>query len=264
MVEERRFLVDVGMEGLPFPVKIASRAHEGGQATTAEISVSARLMQEFEARWIDKFIQILHRHRDNIGTETIRKNILDYLEGLNAKAVRVTLGFPFFIEKRTPISNERCLVSYQCALSAKVPTVTGDEPKILLRAGVPVITTYPASTPGKPGGLFGQLSIVTVEAESKKDLYPEDLVDVVDRHCLMPVYSFLTEKDQAFVIQKVHSQEKTSVVMTDEIKDELRRNQDISWYSVSCSNSGMLHTYSTVVGTEKSMWVPFSGYDQEI
>jgi hypothetical protein len=23
----------------------------------------------------------------------------------------------------------------------------------------------------------------------------------------------------------------------------------------------MLHSYSTVIGTEKSMWVPFSGYE---
>ena len=119
MVEQKRFLVDVGMDGLLFPVKISSRARVGGQATVAKISISARIMQEFQARWIDKFIQILHRHRDNIGTDTVRENIADYLEGLNAKAVTVTFDFPFFIEKRTPISNERCLVGYQCALSAK-------------------------------------------------------------------------------------------------------------------------------------------------
>jgi len=89
-------------------------------------------------------------------------------------------------------------------------------------------------------------------------------VAVVDKHCLMPVYSFLTEEDQTFVIQKVHTEEKTSVVMTNEIKDELRRNQDVAWYSVSCANFGMLHTYSTVIGTERNRWVPFSGYDEEV
>jgi len=264
MNEEKRFLVDVGMEGLPFPVKMGSRAQPGGQATIAKISVTARIMQEFQARWIDKLIQILHSHRDNIGTETIRRNILDYLAGLNAKAVKVTFRFPFFIEKRTPVSKEKCLVCYQCVLTAKAPGVLGDEPSILLRVEVPAITTYPASLPGEPGGLFGQLSTVAVEAESKADVFPEDLVDAVDRHCLVPVYSFLTEEDQAFVIQKVHTETKTSVVMTDEIKGELQRNADIGWYSVSSSNFGMLHTYSTVIGTEKSMWVPFSGYDQEI
>ena len=30
----------------------------------------------------------------------------------------------------------------------------------------------------------------------REDVFPEDLVDLVDRHALAPVYSFLTEADQ--------------------------------------------------------------------
>ncbi|HXX33767.1 MAG TPA: hypothetical protein VEM15_04750, partial [Thermodesulfobacteriota bacterium] len=56
---------------------------------------------------------------------------------------------------------------------------------------------------------------------------------------------------------------KSSVVMTAEIKEELARNKMIVWYSVRCSNRGMLHSYSTMIGTEKSMWVPYSRYGDE-
>ena len=129
--------------------------------------------------------------------------------------------------------------------------------------GVPAITTYPMSFADETGGLFGQLSLVTIEVESQKNVYPEDLVDVVDKHALAPVYSFLPEKDQRFIIEKVHMEKKSSVVMTDEIKDDLARNRDVRWYSVRCSNFGMLHSYSTVIGTEKSIWVPFSGFEEE-
>ncbi len=128
---------------------------------------------------------------------------------------------------------------------------------------IPCITTYPASSAEKPGGLFGQLSIVAIEVETRKDLYPEDLVEIVDKHALSPIYSFLTEDDQAFVIQRVHSEKLTSVVLTDKIKTELAHNKDIDWYSVRCSNFGMLHSYSTLIGTEKSRWVPFSVYEEE-
>jgi len=103
-----------------------------------------------------------------------------------------------------------------------------------------------------------------METESKGDVFPEDLVALVDRHALMPIYSFLTEEDQAYVIQKVHSQRKSSVVMVDEIKDELAHMRNIDSYKVDCLNFGMLHSYSTSVGTEKSMWIPFSSYEEEI
>ena len=47
----------------------------------------------------------------------------------------------------------------------------------------------------------------------------------------------------------------------DEIKNELARNHDISWYSVRVSNYGMLHSYSTAISTEKSYWIPFSTFE---
>lgn len=76
MKQEKRFLVDVGMNDLPFPIRAASKVAPEGQATIATISISARIMHEFEPRWIDRFIQIVHQHRDRIGTKTLRTNIL--------------------------------------------------------------------------------------------------------------------------------------------------------------------------------------------
>ncbi|MDP8218355.1 MAG: GTP cyclohydrolase, FolE2/MptA family [Candidatus Theseobacter exili] len=260
--DNAKFLVDVGMKGLPFPMKVASKVCAEGQNTVADISIKARIMHEFEARWIDTFIKIVHQHRDRIGTKTLRVNIVDYLKNLNASTVKVDFDYPFFIEKLTPVSKEKCLVKYACTYSAKIISVE-NEPKIIFKIEVPCITTYPSSNSEREGGLFGQLSIIAIEIESSKDIYPEDIVEVVDKHALSPVYSFLTEEDQFSIIQKVHKEEKTSVVTIDEIKNELAHHPDIKWYGVQCSNFGMLHSYSTVIGTKKSMWVPFSGYEGE-
>ena len=259
MVDDKKFLADVGMENLPFPMKVISKANPEGQQTIANISINARIMHEFEAGWIDKFIQILHNHRDRIGTETLIVNIADYTKELNALNVRVNFEYPFFIEKLTPVSKEKCLVRYLCAFSARTSTV--DKPRIRLKIQVPVITTYPMSSREQPGGLFGQLSVVSIEAETKKDIFPEDIVEIVDKHALVPVYSFLTKEDQVQVIHKIHSEKKDSVIMTDEIKNDLARNHNISWYSVCVSNYGMLHSYSTVISTEKSYWIPFSTFE---
>ncbi|MCX5785853.1 MAG: GTP cyclohydrolase, FolE2/MptA family [Elusimicrobia bacterium] len=263
MNEEKRFLVDVGMKGLPFPIKVLSKADPEGQRTVALISIDARIMHEFEAGWIDNFIKIVHRHRDNIGTSTLRRNIADYFKELNATTVKATFEYPFFIEKLTPVSKEKCLVKYDCAYVAKVPSID-DKVKVFFRISIPCITTYPASDPADTLGLFGQLSVVDIETEATKDVYPEDLVKLVDKYALSPVYSFLTKEDQQFVIKKIHSEKKSSVVMIDEIKKELAADRGLSSYSIRCSNFGMLHSYSTMIGTEKSWWVPFSGVDDEV
>ena len=260
MNDEKRFLVDVGMQGLPFPISVLSKVDPKGQRTVALISIDARIMHEFEAGWIDTFVKIVHRHRDNIGTATLRHNIGFYYKELKATTVKVTFDYPFFIEKLTPVSKEKCLVKYDCSYVAKVPSLD-DKVKIFFRMSIPCVTTYPVSGATKDLGLFGQLSIVDIETEATKDVYPEDLVAIVDRHALAPGYSFLTTEDQKAVIEKIHSEKKSSVVMVDEIKKELAADRELASYSVRCRNYGMLHTYSTMIGTEKSWWVPFSGED---
>jgi len=262
MLTDKKFLMDVGMKDLPFPMKVASKANPDGQSTIGAISINARIMQEFEVHWIDKFMQVLHTHRHKIGTHAIRANVFDYIKELNASTVRINYDYPFFIEKLTPIAKEKCLVRYMCTYSTKATSVD-DEPKIQFRINIPCITTYPGSAPESPIGLFGQLSVITICVESKQEIYPEDLVGIVDKYALAPVYSFLTEADHNHIITKIHSEKKSSIVVTDEIKDELAHSRNISWYSLSCANFAMLHSYSTVIETEKSMWVPMSGYEED-
>lgn len=259
MVDEGRFLVDVGMKGLPFPMRVLSKSDPEGQHTVAEISITARIMQHFEAQWINKFIQIVHQHRERIGTKTLRTNIVDYMEELQAASVEIEFSYPFFLEKSTPVSHQSCLVRYLCRYTVRMHSLQ-ETPKVRFSIEVPMITTFPGSALDKPGGLFGQLSVALIEVETQQDICPEELVEIVDRHALSPIYSFLPGEDQIHIIQKVHTEAKSSVTVTDGIKSELARRTSVEWYSVRCTNFGMLHSYSTVISTEKSAWVPFSGY----
>lgn len=123
MPDERRFLVDVGMKDFPFPIQVASKLHPEGQVTIANISISARIMKEFDARWIDRFIQIIHAHRERLSTKTLGVNILDYLRELGATMVKIDFEYPYFMEKLTPVSKEKSLVRYLCNYSAKVTSL---------------------------------------------------------------------------------------------------------------------------------------------
>ena len=123
MPQEKRMLVDVGMHDLPFPMHVASRDNPDGQPTVANVSVKARITHEFEANWIDKFIRVLHQHREKVGTKNLRANILEYVKELRATSVTIDYTYPFFVEKETPVSKDRCLVRYMCTYTAKVSSI---------------------------------------------------------------------------------------------------------------------------------------------
>ncbi|HDS00879.1 MAG TPA: hypothetical protein ENO22_03880 [candidate division Zixibacteria bacterium] len=261
MPKEKGILVDVGMKGMPFPFRVLSREESEGQYTIANLSVIARIDNRFESRWIDKFIQIIHKNRFKVGTQTLHESIADYLKELKATMVRVDFDYPFFVEKKLPATGEKCLVRYMCTYNAKLSSV-GDNPKIIFKIHVPAITTDPASDPEKEGGLFGQLSVVTIEVDSRKEIFPEDLVDLVDKYSISPVYSYLNPEDQIFIIQKAHTVEVSSTYLTEQLKTELANNRYVDWFSVKCSNFGMLHSYNTGIGTEKDLWMPFHSIDE--
>jgi GTP cyclohydrolase I len=262
MENNKRFLVDVALNNLPFPMKVLSRATPLGQDTVAHISVSARIMHEFEAQWINNFIHIVHKHRDSIGTKSMSKNIMDYFNSLNATMVLMDFEYPFFVEKKTPVSNEKCLVKYNCTYSVKKSSVIAS--KVLLKIEIPIITSYPDKATFESDSPFGQLSLVHIEIESSEDIFPESIIDVVEQNALSQVYSFLNEEDEAYLIKKIHGSRKTSVEIIDDIKNELSISRNIEWCSVQCKNYGMLHTYSTLVGTEKSLWVPNAGFEEDL
>jgi len=253
MSDERRYLVDVGLQDLPYPVRVASRANPDGQHTIASVALSARINHSFEASWIGKLIQILHAHREVIGTSTLKKIVRDYLDGLSATDVSATFTYPFFMEKVTPVTKEKCLVRYLCSYTAKASSFA---PRVVFKIQVPCLTTYPSASDDKAGGLFAQLSTLTIETQSDKDVYPEDLVDVVDAKALAPIYSYLSEKDEAHIIKQVHAQRRSSVQVTDDIEKVLSERKDIPWFSIRCANYGMLHSYTTLLGSERSLWGP--------
>ena len=45
MKEEKRFLVEVGMKNLPFPIRVVSKVSPNGQLTVADISIEAHINQ---------------------------------------------------------------------------------------------------------------------------------------------------------------------------------------------------------------------------
>lgn len=262
MATNKTYLEDVGVQNLPFPVKVPSRDYPEGQPTIAEISAYARIMNKFEARWIDKLIQVLHKHREKLSPDSMKDILKDLLVELKASSVSLRFNYPFFIEKITPVSKEKCLVRYLCSLTGKITSLSS-KPIVYFAIEVPVITTYPASDPEMPGGLFGQLTILLIEIRSNKPVYPEELIEAADNSALVPVYSYLTQEDQIYMIKKVHSEYRTSVDVVGTVKEYLAKRKDIEWYSVKAFNYGMLHNYSTMITTEKSLWIPFSSYEEE-
>jgi GTP cyclohydrolase IB len=245
--------VDVCLKDLPFPMRVASRDEPGGQPTVASISVAARVKRRPGWDWTGEIIRILHAHRDRIGASTLRENIMDYLVQMEAERVRADFRYPFFYEKQTPVSREKCLLCYPCTYSAKVPSVDRAA-RIFMKIEIPVL----ASPDLFPGAAQHR---ITIETESARDVFPEDLVDLADRHALSPVYSFLTREDQEHLARLFKTRRKGIEETLSGINAELSVNRDIGWHSIRYDGGNLPFSYETETGADRGMLSPQSLYD---
>jgi len=263
MPDNKRHLVDVDLNDFIFPIKVSSPTYDDGMPTVAKINIHARINHDFAARWIEKFIGILHQHRDTIGSNSLKTNVMDYLNEFKANKAQVFFEYPYFVEKVTPLSGKKDLVPYQCVYSVSV-SCTDNCPKSTLKVRIPTITTDPASKPDKEHGLFAQKSICTTEIESDVEVFPEELVSLVDRHALIPIHSYLSLEDKAHLIETTHTKCKSSVVMIEEIQEELDKKNYINWYKIKCNNYGLLNLHNTGIGAEKDLGILFGDYSLAI
>ena len=74
MNDEKRFLAEVGIRDVRLPIKVPSRNNPDGQRTVGSANIQARIMREFEPAWIDRFIQILHHSKRELGIENMRSS----------------------------------------------------------------------------------------------------------------------------------------------------------------------------------------------
>ena len=97
---------------------------------------------------------------------------------------------------------------------------------------------------------------MAIEISCYRDVFPEEIVELVDEHCLVPVYSYLPPEDEKYLIRRAHERCVSSVVLTEAVRKDLVCLPAVDWCSVKCKNRGLLHLYSTEVGVEHTPCFP--------
>src|SRR5919198_2934051 len=108
-----------GVKGLRYPICVLDRAN-GQQHTVAEIDMSVSLPHRRRGAHMSRFVELLNRHRGEIDIRRFRALCAELRRDHDATAAHVTVRFPYFIEKRAPVTGAGGLVDYACTFGASV------------------------------------------------------------------------------------------------------------------------------------------------
>jgi GTP cyclohydrolase I len=246
--DHRQLRIDkVGVRGLKFPIQIRDKERTL-QNTIATIGMYVDLPKEFKGTHMSRFVEVLNAHGSIVHVENITDILYAMQQKLKSHTAHLEMEFPFFLVKKAPVTGREGMMDYVARFDA---TACGKEIDFVLGVQVGVTTLCPCSRAISKYGAHNQRGIVTVQIRSRKAIWIEDLIGIVESSASSELYSLLKRQDEKAVTERAYENPAfvEDVVRTVVLK--LNGHPDITWYRVEAENQESIHNHNAYACIEK-------------
>ncbi len=229
----------VGLKGLRTPIQVKEK---GGnvQNTIATVSMRAQLADGNKENCVDIFTTILNQSLGELSVSSFSSILSRLQEGLQAKSVRLDMSFPYFIDKKAPVSDTHGLMEYTCGFSGGI----GDDEGFILSVSVPVTTLCPCSKEISSGGAHNQRGEVTLNVKFKNFIWVEDLIAMMEQSASCEVYSLLKRPDEKYVTEKAFNNPMFVEDVVRKVAVNALEDPNITWFSAGVESFESIHKHS--------------------
>jgi len=246
--DHRELRIDkVGVRGLRFPIQIRDKARVL-QNTIATIGMYVDLPKEFKGTHMSRFIEVLNAHGNVVHVENITDILHSMQKKLKAATAHLEMEFPFFLSKKAPVSGMEGMMDYTARFDA---TAIGREIDFVLTVIVGVTTLCPCSKAISDYGAHNQRGNVTVQVRSKRAIWIEDLIALVESSASSELYSLLKRQDEKAVTERAYE---NPVFVEDLVRNvalKLNAHPEVTWYKAEAENYESIHNHNAYACIEK-------------
>lgn len=241
--DDREIALDqVGVSGLRHPIVVLDRAAER-QRTVARLSMSVSLPREQKGTHMSRFVEVLNDHHGEVTMRTLPLILRDLRDRLRADTAHIEVAFPYFLERRAPVSDAAALMDFECAF---IGELEGERDDFVLRVEVPVTSLCPCSKAISDYGAHNQRGVITldVRAVAGEMIWIEELVELAERSASAPVYPLLKRPDERHVTMQAYD---NPVFVEDMVRNAARQLQAdprVAWFQVAAENHESIHNHA--------------------
>jgi GTP cyclohydrolase I len=230
----------VGIKDIRHPVRVKDRS-EGEQATIANFNMYVYLPHNFKGTHMSRFVQILNTHEREITLESFKVMLEEMAELLESTEGHIEMSFPFFVNKKAPISGVESLLDYHVTLLGQIKDGVSD---ISVKVIVPVTSLCPCSKKISDYGAHNQRSHVTLTVRMDEFVWIEELIDLVEAEASCELFGLLKRPDEKYVTERAYDNPKFVEDMVRDVAARLNADERISAYIVESENFESIHNHS--------------------
>jgi len=158
------------------------------------------------------------------------------------------MAFPYFVNKRAPVSGVESLMDYRVAFLGER---SGGHNNITVKVTVPVTSLCPCSKTISDYGAHNQRSEVNLSARLAGFVWIEELIELVESEASCELYGLLKRPDEKFVTERAYDNPKFVEDMTRDIAARLMEDERIEWFRVESENFESIHNHSAYAMIER-------------
>lgn len=233
----------VGIKRIKTPVLVADKSAQ--QHTVADCSLSVFLPEDRKGTHMSRFTQLLNDYREQVySIDSIGAIYNDMLERLDSNAGTLEMAFPYFIEKRAPVTEQTGMLDYHVTLCAT--TTASGESTTSVKLDVPVTTLCPCSKEISKYGAHSQRSVISIDAvfNQTDNAYWEDLIIAAEEQASAQLYSQLKRADEKFVTERAYENPRFVEDLIREVAAALNKNTSLRAYRLEVENFESIHNHS--------------------
>ena len=231
----------VGIKNLQYPITVLDRRNKF-QHTVANINMYVDLPHEYKGTHMSRFVEMLHLFRPEVSLKNISVILGEMKKHLDAASAQIEVTFPYFIEKKSPISHSPGLMDYSCSFIGS--SDPHDKIDLVSVVVVPISSVCPCSKEISKAGAHNQRGQVRLSTRFHKFIWIEDMIELVESCASCEVYSVLKRVDEKHVTEKGFTNPKFVEDIVRDIADKLKKDKNITWFSVSAENFESIHNHS--------------------
>lgn len=251
--DSREIAIDkVGIKGLRHPVTIEDR--DGAtQSTVARVNMYVSLPHDVKGTHMSRFLEILNTRRHALSVKAFGDLLEEVGSRLEAGKSQIEMEFPYFIEKRAPVSGVRSIMDYQVSFigSAQRGLV-----RHWTRVVVPATGLSLSSKKVSRYGAQNQRVHVSLTVESRKPIWIAELIELAEREASSELYGVLKRPDEKFVTERAYNNPKFVEDLARDVALELRADERIEAYFVEVESFESIHNHSGYAAIESPGFRP--------
>ncbi|MBS1238763.1 MAG: folE2 [Deltaproteobacteria bacterium] len=231
----------VGVKNLRYPIAVRDR-RDGYQHTVATISMYVDLPHEVKGTHMSRFVEMLHVLKPEVSLKKFAVILENMKKYLDAASAHLEMTFPYFIEKKAPISMATGLMDYACRIAGS--SDASGKVDLQSEVVVPITSVCPCSKEISDFGAHNQRGEVRLCLRFKKFIWLEDMIELVESTASSDVYSVLKRVDEKCVTERAYQNPKFVEDIVRDIAQRLFSDPNITWFSVSAENFESIHNHS--------------------